>query len=345
MNTDSAQVDFYRYPSIGPDDWRYAFATGKVRSLETQLLDRVTLADAVNADRFETATEILSGSEYALSPKADDREIDQMLLDRRSEARRLFMNLMIDQEIVQMLRAREDFTNMRLAVRRVVTDKPLGLDYNPEGTVPAEEFEEIFAQEHYERFPDYLQEAVEAAVLGYYENKDIRQIDYAIDRVEADWRIRECRRLGSEFGLSLNRIRIDLYNIRTLMRLKFAERDERFHFFPEGFVEPYRFVQGLDHNYESLAPLFYATPYFELVEEGVRYFKDKQSFLALERGCEDYLVGFLKTARILAAGYQPVVAYFLVKETEIQTVRMILVGKKNGLEPSLLMDRLGTWMG
>lgn len=345
MNAEPVTIDFFRYPPIGPEDWRYAFATARVRVLEALMPDRAMLADAAGADRFEAAAEILSGTEYAVSAKAASQEIEEMLSARRSEVRRQFANLMIDQGIVQMLRAREDFTNMRLAVRRVVTDKPLGLDYSSEGNVPAEEFEEIFEQEYYERFPDYLQEAVEAAVLGYYENKDIRQIDYAIDRVEALWRIRQYQQMKSQFGLSMARIRIDLYNICTLMRLKFAEREERFHFFPQGFVEPDKYVQGLDHSYDSLAPLFYATPYFELVEDGVRYFRDKQSFLALERGCEDYLMGFLKTSRSLAAGPQPVAAYFLMKETEIRTIRMILTGKKNGLAPSLLMDRLGTWMG
>jgi V/A-type H+-transporting ATPase subunit C len=345
MNAEPVLIDFYRYPPIGAEDWRYAFATARVRVLETLMPDRAMLADAANADGFESAAEILSGTDYAVGAKASLQEIEEMLLDRRRQARQQFADLMVDQEIVRLLRAREDFTNMRLAVRRVVTDKPLGLDYSREGNVPAEEFEEIFEQENYERFPDYLQEGVEAAVLAYYENKDIRQIDYAIDRVEALWRVRYCQQMKNQFGLSLFRIRIDLYNIRTLMRLKFAEREERFHFLPEGFVEPDRYVQGLDHSYDSLAPLFYATPYFELVEDGVRYFRDKQSFLALERGCEDYLMGFLKTTRSLAAGPQPVVAYFLMKEAEIRTIRMILTGKKNGLQPSLLMDRLGTWMG
>ena len=62
----------------------------------------------------------------------------------------------------------------------------VGLDYSNEGNVPAEEFEEIFEQENYERLPEYLQDAVEAAVLGYYENKDIRRIDYEIDRCRSN---------------------------------------------------------------------------------------------------------------------------------------------------------------
>ena len=55
-------------------------------------------------------------------------------------------------------------------------------------------------------------------------------------------------------------------------------------------------------------------------------------------------MGFLKTTRYLIAGCQPVIAYLLMKEAEIRTVRMILTGKKNGLEPSLMMDRLGAWI-
>ncbi len=340
-----AVIDFFSDPPIGPEDWRYAFATGKVRVLETQMPDRALLAELAGADRFEAAAEMLSGTEYSLSPKSDSGQIEAMLLERRSEVRRLFVDLMQDEAIVRMFRAREDFTNMRLAVRRVVTDKPLGTDYSTEGAIPAEEFEEIFEQELYERFPDYLQEAVEAAVLGYYENKDIRQIDYAIDRVEAHWRIEQSMRAGSVFCVSLNRLRIDLHNLRTLMRLKFAEREEPFHFLAGGFVETDKFVQGLDHNYDSLAPLFYATPYYDLIDNGVRYFKDRQSFLNLERGCEDFLMGFLKTTRTLASGPQPVMAYLLMKEAEIRTVRMLLVGRKNGLAGSLLLDRLGTWMG
>ncbi len=344
MNSFPPILDFYRYPPIGEEDWRYVYATARVRVLETLMLKRAMLSELAHADGFETAAELLSGTEYAVGRQASAEEIEQVLLARRRQVRQLFVQLVEEPGVVQMFQAREDFSNMRLAVRRVVTDRPLGTDYSPEGTVPAEEFEEIFEQENYQRFPEYLQEAVEAAILAYYENKDVRQIDYAIDRVEAAWRVRHSQAIGSVFCLSLSRIRIDLHNIRTLLRLKAAERQERFHFLPDGFIETARFIQGLEHNYDALVPLFYATPYLELVEEGTRYLREKGSFLALERGCEDYLMEFLKTTRQLAAGPQPIAAYLLMKEAEIRTVRMLLMGKKNGLSTELLLDRLGTWM-
>jgi V/A-type H+-transporting ATPase subunit C len=335
-------MDFYRYPPIGVEQWRYAFATAKVRVLETTMISRGTFADMANAGSFEEAVELLSGTEYTVGTKtAGVANIEKMLLERRSEARRLFMDLMLDKELVELLRAREDFANMRLAIRRVVTGRPIGLEYSDEGSVPAEEFEEIFEQENYSRFPEYLQEGVEEAVLGYYENKDIRMIDYGIDRVQAQYRIRRAKEIGCAFCLSYFRTQIDLTNIRTLVRLKMAERDDRDLFLPGGFIEIGRLVHGLDLGNEALGALFYSTPYHEVVERGLSYLSQEKSFLGLERECQEHITGFLKTASVIAAGPQPVIAYFLMKENEIRTVRMVLTAKLNGLDSKIILDRLG----
>lgn len=339
------EISFYRYPPVGIEDWRYAYQTAKVRVLELSMIPRSTFVDMANAPSFAEAAELLSGTEYTVDPKSDSAQVEQMLLERRSQTRQLFVDLMLDEKIVDFMRAREDFTNMRLAIRRVVTERPLGDSYSNDGNVPAEEFEEIFEQENYERFPDYLQEGVEAAVLGYYESKDIRRIDYEIDRVEASWRVRQASANKLTFVLSLVRIRIDLANLRTMLRLKMADRQEETNFFlPGGFVDADKFVQGLDTGYEAMSQLFYATPYFDLLEASVPYLRNEQSFLKLEKECEDFLKGFLKTTRSVAAGPQPVIAYFLMKEAEIRTMRMVLTGKKNGLNAKLILDRLGEWM-
>ena len=337
-------IDFFRYPPIGEENWEYVYATAQVRALEPLLLPRGLFVDMANAESFAAATEQLGGTDYAIDTGADTSAIETTLMQRRSAVRTLFTRLMPNRDIVMMLRAREDFANMRLAVRRVVTERPLGLDYSDEGAVPATEFEEIFEQEDYSRFPEYLQDAVEAAVLGYYENKDIREIDYAIDRVEAAWRLRRAQELNSVFGLSLARLHIDLYNIKTMLRLKMAESEERRFFQPDGFVDRDKFIQGLESPYETIPAMFYATPYGELLEESIAYLRSEQSFLRLEQKCEDHLIGFLKTTRELAAGPQPVIAYSMIKEAEIRTVRMMLIGKKNGLNSKLMLDRLGNWM-
>jgi V/A-type H+-transporting ATPase subunit C len=346
MNYASQQaiLDFYTYPPIGGDDWRYTHQSARVRALEMQMLSRVALQDMANAENFDQALDMLGAGEYALGQAGRSfAEMENTLQLRRVAVRELFCALCIDEPIVELFKTRDDFSNLRLAVRRVVAGKAIGTDYSDWGNADAEDFEQAFEEQDHSRseiLPDYMRQAVDQAVLAYYQNKDIRQIDYTIDDFQAQYNLEKAIELDSLFLLGLSRIQIDLNNIRTMLRLKFTKSEERKCFLPGGYVEIERLLKGLDTGYEALAPLFFATPYLQVVEIGAAYLMSDGSFLKLERQCEDYTMGYLKTTSQITAGPQPVIAYLLLKENEIRTVRLILTAKKNNLETKLILDRI-----
>jgi V/A-type H+-transporting ATPase subunit C len=224
-----------------------------------------------------------------------------------------------------------------------MTEKPLGTDYSSGGNVPPELIEQIFSEEdEFSKpvFPDYVQEAVEQAVLAYYQQKDIRRIDYAIDSVQAQYNLRQARRLRSVFLLGFFRIQIDLTNIRTMLRLKFTESEQPNVFLEGGFIELERFRHGAELGYEALGPLFFVTPYHRIVDTGANYVASNKSFLRVEQQCDEHLTGFLKSTVLITAGPQPIIAFLLMKENEIRTVRLILTAKKNHLDTKLILDRI-----
>lgn len=92
---------------------------------------------------------------------------------------------------------------------------------------------------------------------------------------------------------------------------------------------------------DAVAGLFFATPYFEMVQTGASYLASEESFLKLEQQCEEYLAGFLKSTIQITAGPQPIIAYLLLKEDEIRKLRLILTAKRSHLNPKLILDRLG----
>ncbi len=334
-------IDFYTYPPIGGDDWRYVIETAQVRVLEMQMLSRTTFLDMANAENSEAAVALLASSEYALPPGSKSfTEMENILRLQRTAVRELFADLMIDKPVAELFKTRDDFANLRLAVRRTLTEKPLGTDYSNDGNVPPELFQEVFEGENYGLFPDYMAEAVERAVLAYYKNKIIRQIDYAIDSVQAEYNLKKARQLKSIFLLGLFRIQIDLTNIRTMLRLKYTESEQGNVFLKGGYLGFERLKQGLATGYEALGPLFFVTPHHRIVERGASYLASDKSFLRAEQQCEEYLTGFLKTTIQITAGPQPIIAYLLMKENEIRTVRLILTAKKNYLDTKLILDRV-----
>ncbi len=340
-NSEQAILDFYTYPPVGGDDWRYVFETAQARAIQIQMLTRAALLDMANASGFESATDLLSSTDYSLPRRGGNfTGVEDTLLKLRSAVQQLFTDLMIDESIVELFRTRVDFANLRLATRRTLTGKPLGTDYSTDGNFPPELFEQVFEQENYNLFPDYMAEAAEQAVLAYYKDKDVRRIDYAIDSVQAKYNLKRARQLNSIFLSGLFRIQIDLTNIRTLLRLKFTESEQRNVFIDGGFIELERFEHGLDFGLEALGSLFFVTPYYRVVEAGASYLASNKSFLKLEQQCEEHLMGFLRSTIQITAGPQPIIAYLLMRENEIRTVRLILTAKKNFLDTQLILDRI-----
>ena len=334
-------LDFYTYPPVGGDDWRYTFETAQIRTLEMKMLNKAALLDMANAQNFEQAAELLSATEYSLSQTGKNlAELENILQLRRKAVRELFADLMIDKPYVELFRTRDDFANLRLALRRTLTEKPLGTDFSSDGNVPAEIFEQVFTEENYQLLPEYMSQAIEQAVLAYYQNKDIRQIDYTIDAFQAQYNLKKAHRLESVFLLGLFRIQIDLTNIRTMLRLKFTKSEQHNVFLQGGFIELERLKKALDIGYESQGQLFYVLPYHQLVETGAGYLASDKSFLKIEQQCQEYLTGYLKSTIQITAGPQPIIAYLLMKENEIRNVRLILTAKKNSLAPKLILDRI-----
>jgi V/A-type H+-transporting ATPase subunit C len=306
------------------------------------MLSRALLLDMVNADNFQQAAELLNTTEYTLPQGGKDfSEMETTLISRRSDIRKLFQQLILDKPLMEILEARDDFANMRLALRRKLTDRPIDGDYSNEGFIPSDQFRQIFEEENYEPLPLYIRQAVEDAVLAYYQAKDVRQIDYAIDNAQILYKLEMSFKLNNIFLQGLFRTQVDLTNIRTMFRLKFNESKDRNVFLAGGYVETEKFRTGLDLAYDAIAALFFATPYYEIISSSIGYIEANKSFLRLEHLCEKHLLGYLKSTSQITAGPQPIIAYLMMKEAEIRMVRLILTAKNNGLDKRLILDRLG----
>ncbi|MCK4760198.1 MAG: V-type ATPase subunit, partial [Candidatus Aminicenantes bacterium] len=82
------------------------------------------------------------------------------------------------------------------------------------------------------------------------------------------------------------------------------------------------------------------TPYKELWASAADTLEDRETFLDLERGIEDFLMGFLKKAKYIVFGPEPVLAYGLAKKRELRLVRLLGVGKVNQIPVDLLKERI-----
>ena len=327
------------------EDWRYGFAVGTLSVLQTRMLESGRLTDLANSVNAEEMASRLSGTAYAPSAEATGlaEQLETRLRDIRREAYRLVVSLSQDEALERFIQGPEDFRNAKILLRRSLIENSPELELSDLGYTGAEALEEIFEAEKYEALGETMAEAIGKAIASYYEDKNPRNIDVELDRGVIVYRRELAGELNNEYLLSLCGLLADLANIRSMARLKWLEEDRKLLgqvYLPGGSVELSRLQSAMSSPWESIPGLFFATPYTELIEHGVAFLAANDSFLRLEKYCEDYLGEFLRASNQVVAGPEPLVAYVMNIEQEIRSVRLVFSAKQAGMAAETIRDRL-----
>jgi V/A-type H+-transporting ATPase subunit C len=153
--------------------------------------------------------------------------------------------------------------------------------------------------------------------------------------------------LGREFGCAFImdhlRRRIDLGNIKIFLRARYLELpEERFRaaVLKGGFLEERMFLDNYSLPFSDLGARLSSTPYAGLWESSVRALTERETFIDLERGSEDFLMAHLRPARYMVFGPEPVYAYGLAKKRELLLVRMVISGRIHEIPAAVLKERI-----
>ena len=152
------------------------------------------------------------------------------------------------------------------------------------------------------------------------------------------------QKIGYAFVSDYYRHRIDLGNLKIFFRAKYRglpkERIEN-SFLLGGFYSPELLIGNFDLSSTEIAEKIHFTPYKKLWEDAVDAFEEKDTFVGLERRIEDFLIRYLKKAKYIVFGPEPVFAYGLARRRELGLIRILGVGKLNHIPSEILRERLG----
>ncbi len=151
------------------------------------------------------------------------------------------------------------------------------------------------------------------------------------------------RNTGYSFIHDYFRHRLDLSNLKILFRAKYSGLPrEKFEslVFEGGFLKDKFILQCFELSFTEIGEKLRATPYEELWVRASDTLEERETFLDLERGVEDFLMAFLKRAKYIVFGPEPVFAYGLAKKRELRLVRLLGVGKFNRIPAGMLKQRI-----
>lgn len=286
----------------GTEDTRYAYVNGIIRSREARLLTKA------HFDRLVAAEYTSFGTILSDTPYAGPQELPDCLQREENAARRFFDRFCITDEARHFIEWPEQIHNLKVELKQG------GEELLYEGGTAA-----------VESWPGVLDEVARYAV-----DKDPFVLSTNLDRVL-------CARLYEEavfepFFQGYFETYCDLENVRSLFRARQFENKreilEQVHI-PLGRLAIDFMVANLDAPPDQVARSFFNTPYAAIVEKGGAYLEENNSFLRLERLCEERRLGYLQQARRMTFGVEPLFAYYMFKRSEVTKLRQVYWGKLN----------------
>ena len=317
----------------------YLFLSAMLRAREPSMLSREKAERMLDAPTFEECAKLLTDCGYEDMSQKKAGEIEQILADRRTAVIRELESMVPDRALVDFFRIKYDYHNAKVILKADAQ----GLDesglLSDAGRVKPDVLQNAMHEENWRELPKAFAAAVEDAkgILARTANPQLA--DFSLDKAYFAELKQLAEDADSSFLKGYVRIMADSTNLRSAVRTLRMGKDSGYlleALVPGGEVEPRR-LTGV--NGEGLAALYQSTRLADAAVLGAAAVEGG-ALTAFELACVNAVTGYLREAKLVGYGEEPVIAYLAAVENEITAVRMILTGRLSGIAPKVIRERL-----
>jgi V/A-type H+-transporting ATPase subunit C len=333
------------------ENTKYAYACGRLRVLETRMLNRNSILRLLEADSAQEVLRMLSEGEYASALSGISRPID-FDIGLKVEQKRVYSlidELTYDPDLTGIFRARWDFHNLKVILKASYL-KESGAEFNDAfislGLIPYEILRlavEPELDKKTDAVPKYILNALNEARNQYELTQNPRLIDTIIDNHCYSFMYEQAKEFSNKFLCGYFKAIADLNNIRNFIRVKMLNESVKLLdsiLLPYGSIDKKIFIRHFDDTVESFASSLSNTIYSDVVTEGVRKWSDEHSLATIEKLTDNYIINYIKPAKYIIFGIEPLIGYLLAKEHEIKLIRIVMTGKLNDVPTEIINERL-----
>jgi V/A-type H+-transporting ATPase subunit C len=357
------------------DEFSWAYAAGRVKIVEKELLSAAELRQLAGAKSLEASIAALRETyygRYLAGMGAPAASFDLPLQKALRDAYESVLGYAGEALAVTVFRARHDFHNVKVAVK----DRFLGIPSEEEalsivGNLGVLGMDELLEKAHTARpgdkgawsggidFTGRVDLLVEErAIAGTYlaagalierersGNSPVALAllaDSFVDAAYYGWAAAALKRLGYPELRRFFTAEIDLTNLRMAFRAyRQSIPDSLFGrvVLGEGEVGAKAVRSAYGQGPERVENLYAGTAWGSLAASGAALLERKAALTSWERECDNALMRVYRRARYVSLGPEPVIGYLLAKEAEVRNLRVVLSGKESQVPASEILERL-----
>jgi len=313
----------------------YAYAVARIRSKEMQLLDTQFINQLMAAPGYNECIKMLLDKGWG---KEGITELEQILKYEQDKTWAFISELVENVSEFDVMLIPNDYHNLKAAIKMVYSglDKEKSL-FTHRGTISAETILKAIKKQDYSLLPEHMRFSASEAYKVLTETGDGQLCDLIIDKaaLEALYsagkkKTDDVLKLFCEMKIGSSNIKIAVRAQRTGKSMEWIKRALA----PCDTLDIERLSQAAVLGFEELCEYLGHTEYAEGVDDL------KHSLSHFERWCDNKLIHAIQPQKYNPFSIGPIAAYLLARQNEIKTVRIILLGKLNGISDQVIRERL-----
>ena len=313
----------------------YIALSAYLRAKEARLLSREALERMLAEPSFAEACRLAVEAGYADMSEQGVQGIHAALAEHRRAELAELREMLPDPELLRLVCLQYDCHNAKVLVKSEGDAGRAEALYSPSGCYTPEQLRAVYDAESGsgELDPDFA-EALREAKLTLARTGNPQLADFLLDRAYYAALLKSARETGRRFFLDYVQAKIDKANLRSAVRtLRSPRRSELLAgaLIPGGTVEP-ELLRDPALTREDLARLYAATVFAAAAEEA--------DMSAFEKAADNAERELVSACALISFGPEVVLEYVSALENEIMSLRILLTGKRLGIDADTLRERL-----
>jgi len=323
----------------------YAYASARIRAVEIKLLDTGRFDRMLDASTAEEAFKVLAEAEYGFSGSNTGSVFvyESLLAEEMKKCYSLLLEIAPQIEIIKAFQRHHDYFNVKVLLKAEFSGNEAPSILMDTGTFDKEQMRQIIRERQYGDLTPIMQQAIGETYDVFSRTQDPQAIDLLLDKASNHQFATDLREVDSPFLHELVEITMDITNIKMYIRAKSLNKAWDFlkRLLLEGGTIPQKvYFENSDKSIDAFIGELHSSKVGDTVYKGWELFKTKKNISGLERLLDDYMMRFIREAKMVLMGIEPLVAYLYAKEAEIRNVRIIMTGKINKLPVDMIRERL-----
>ncbi len=323
----------------------YAYSTARIRAKEIKLLDSTRLERMLEAAAPEEAYKVLIESEYGTGGESAGNVYSfETLLSEEMKKTYAFLEEIAPQiEVVRAFQRRHDFFNVKVLLKAEFSNQDPPAILMDTGTFDRDAIRTMIRERDYEQMPPILRQAIIDLYDLFPRTGDPQIVDSILDKASYEQLAADLKAIDNQFLQDLADLMTDITNIKIFIRARSIGKAWDFlkkQLISGGVIPESAYITNSDKPADSFIGDIRHTRYGDAVHKGWELSRTRKNISGLEKLLDDYLMEYVRRAKLVTMGVEPFIAWLFAKEAEIRNVRIIMTGKINGLSSDLIRERL-----